>query len=372
MRSQNAGRAVFVGLFLLTLYLMYLIFRPFLAGIVWAIVLAIVSRPLYLRLERAFYGQGWAAATVVSLIVVAVVVVPTAVVVAKVTQGVLQGYEWVEEQGNSPAEPKAPGEDEGIEARVREELEEKAPVGSVLRQWTDNFVDFENLDVRGAATSTLKTLGNALIGRTADILRNVVSTSLTLIVLLVTMIVLLREGPRFAEVVRRLLPLSDRDKDGVFDLLHETTRAVFLGVLLTALAQGVLSGIGFAFVGLPAPVMFGAATFFAALLPGGTFLVWGPAALWLLLDGQLVRGLLLLGWGALVVATIDNLLRPMLIGRSVRMHALLVFFGIFGGMLAFGLVGLFLGPLAITLFLFLLEVLRRDFFREIGEEVSER
>jgi len=365
MRSQSAGRAIFVALFVLTLYLMYLIFRPFLPGIVWAIVLAVVFHPLYLRLETLFRGRSWAAATLLSLLVAAVVVVPTVVVVVKVSQGLLQGYEWLEVQKTEPVETGgAPTDASELEERVREGLEKQAPEGSALRQWVDRFVDLEALDLREAATSTLKTLGNALVGKTAAVLKNVVSTLLTLIVLLVTMIVLFHEGPRLADMVRRLLPLSDQDKSGVFDLLRDTTRAVFLGVLLTALVQGALCGLGFAFVGLPAAVMFGAATFFAALLPGGTLIVWGPAVVWLFLDGHPGRGLFLLGWGALVVSTSDNVLRSLFIGRSVRMHALLVFFGIFGGMLAFGLVGLFLGPLAITLFLFLLEVLRRDLFRE--------
>ena len=363
MQSQSAGRAIFVALFVLTLYLMYLIFRPFLPGIVWAIVLAVVFRPFYLRLERLFRGRCWAAATAVSLLIVAVVILPAVVVVAKISQGLVQGYEWLEAQSSAAAQAGAPAPADELEERVREGLQRQAPAGSALRAQIERFVDLDALDLRGAATSTLKTLGNALMGKTAGILKNVVSTLLTLIVLLVTMIVLFHEGPRLAELVRRLLPLSDLDKTGVFDVLRNTTRAVFLGVLLTALVQGTLGGLGFAFVGLPAPVLFGAVTFFAALLPGGTFLVWGPAVVWLFLDGHPGRALLLLAWGALVVSTADNLLRPLFIGRSVRMHALLVFFGIFGGMLAFGLVGLFLGPLTITLFMFLLEVLRRDLFR---------
>ena len=364
MRTQSAGRAIFVALFVLTLYAMYQIFRPFLPGIVWAIVLTVVFRPLYLGLERLFRGRSWAAATVLSLLVAAVVLLPTVVVVAKVSQGLLQGYEWLEAQKVAPAETATPASEAEIEERVRETLQEQAPEGSTLRQWVDRWVDVEAFDLSEAASSTLNTLGNTLMGKTAGILKNIVSTVLTLIVLLLTMIVLFHEGPRLAELVRRLLPLSEQDKTEVFDLLGDTTRAVFLGVLLTALVQGILCALGTTFVGLPVPVLFGAATFFAALLPGGTLLVWGPAVVWLFLDGHPGRALVLLAWGALVVSLADNVLRPLFIGRSVRMHALLVFFGIFGGMLAFGMVGLFLGPLVITLFLFLLEVLRRDLFAE--------
>ena len=177
MRSQSAGRAIFVALFVLALYLMYLIFRPFLPGIVWAIVLAVVFHPLYLRLERLFRGRSWAAATVLSVLVAAVVVVPTVVVVVKVSQGLLQGYEWLEVQKTGPAEAGgAPTDAAELEERVREGLQKRAPEGSALRQWVDHFVDLEALDLREAATSTLKTLGNALMGKTAAVLKNVVST----------------------------------------------------------------------------------------------------------------------------------------------------------------------------------------------------
>lgn len=363
MESPGASRAIFAVVFALTLYLMFLIFRPFLAGIAWAVVLVVVFYPIYLRLRGWMGGRGWAAATALSLLVAAVVVAPAGMVVIKVGQGFLQGTEWLEAQGNlKGAEDPAAVAD--LEERVRDELQRRVPEGSALRQWIDRFVDLESIDLRETAVESLKTLGNALLGKTADFFRNLVSTLLTLIVLLLTMIVLFHEGPRLVETVRRLLPLSEQDKNGVFDLLRDTTRAVFLGVLLTALVQASLAGFAYSLVGLPAPVLFGAATFFAALLPGGTFLVWGPGVIWLFLNGHAGAGFFLLGWGALVVSTIDNLLRPLFIGHSVRMHSLLVFFGIFGGMLAFGFVGLFLGPLVITLFVFLLEVLRRNLFLE--------
>jgi predicted PurR-regulated permease PerM len=180
--------------------------------------------------------------------------------------------------------------------------------------------------------------------------------------MLVTMAVLFHEGPGLLSTLRRFLPLPEGDRDEVIRELREVTRSVFFGVILTALVQGVLGGIGVAIVGLPNPIVFGGAMFLCAILPAGTVIVWLPAALWLLATGSPWRGIFLIAWGAGVVSTADNFLRPLFIGRGVRMHALLVFFGTLGGMLAFGIIGLFLGPLIITVFLFLLEVLRRDFF----------
>jgi predicted PurR-regulated permease PerM len=200
-------------------------------------------------------------------------------------------------------------------------------------------------------------------GHTTAFVTNAVSSVLTFVILLVTMVVLFQEGPRVLELARRFLPLAERDKDAAIEQLQQVTRSVFFGVLLTALVQAVLGGIGTAVVGLPSPALFGAAMFFAALLPGGTALVWGPATVWLFATGHPWKGGVLLVWG-LAVSSVDNLLRPLFIGRGARTHMLLVFFGIFGGMLAFGLVGLFIGPLVITSFLFLIDVARREFFPE--------
>jgi predicted PurR-regulated permease PerM len=149
----------------------------------------------------------------------------------------------------------------------------------------------------------------------------------------------------------------------VFRELNAATRAIFYGVVMTAAVQAVLGTLGFALAGVPFPVLFGGALFFAAMLPSGTVLVWLPIALWVLISGRTGWGIFLLVWGGGVVSTVDNLLRPIFIGRGLRMHMLLVFFGTLGGMIAFGLIGLFTGPLVITFFLFLIEVAKRDLLR---------
>jgi predicted PurR-regulated permease PerM len=182
---------------------------------------------------------------------------------------------------------------------------------------------------------------------------------------------LFHDGPALVAMVRRFLPMSDAERDALFVELRQVTRSIFFGVLATALVQGALGGVGFAIVGIPQPVTFGAAMFFFALLPGGTALVWGPAVVWLFATGSWGKATFLLIWGVVAVSSIDNLLRPLFIGRGVRLNTLLIFFGLFGGMLAFGLVGLFLGPLIITLFLILVEVARRDLARPAAVDSPE-
>jgi predicted PurR-regulated permease PerM len=132
-----------------------------------------------------------------------------------------------------------------------------------------------------------------------------------------------------------------------------TIRAVVYGILMTALAQGVLAGVGFWFTGVEAPVLLGIATCFASLIPFGPPFVWLPAAVWLLARGDTARGLVLLAWGALVVSTIDNVLRPYFISQATKLPILMIFFGVLGGVSAFGLIGLFVGPIILVILLVL-------------------
>lgn len=350
MRSEFAARAVFVALLALTLYLMYRIFLPFLPAFAWAVVLAVAFHPLYARLAALLGGREGLAAGLISLLAVVLIVVPAVVVATQVASGVTGAYEWLEARRDSG---------HTLLGDVR-----AIPWATDAVDWVQERVDLESLDLQGMTLSTLRSVGSAVASRTKDLVVNVLQAVLNVALILFTMAILFRRGRELVPFLLRWLPLSAKDKQEVFDELRNVTRAVFFGVILTALVQGILGGLGFLFVGLPSPVTFGALMFVCALLPGGTAIVWGPAALWLLATGHPGKAIVLIVWGIAVVSTIDNLLRPLFIGRGVRMPSVLVFFGTLGGMIAFGLVGLFVGPLVITLFLALLGIARRDFFAE--------
>ncbi len=351
-RSETAARAVLVALLAFTVYLLWRILLPFLPGIAWSLVLATAFHPLYRRLARLLRGREALAASLMSIILALVIVVPCAVAAMKVTEGVVQGYKWA--QATFGAGGK------GID------LSAAPPWARSTLERGKELVESQAIDVEGMAVSALQAAGNFLATRTAALVTNALSVVLNLVVMLICMAIFFRRGPAAIATVRSFLPLAEADRDAVIGELQTVTRAVFFGVLLTALVQGILCGIGTAIAGLPQPVTFGAATFVAAILPGGTILVWAPAAVYLLASGSPGWGLFLAAWGALIVSTSDNFVRPLFIGRGVRLPGFLIFLGTVGGMFAFGLVGLFVGPLVITFFLFLVEVLRRDPFRDVS------
>jgi predicted PurR-regulated permease PerM len=358
MKSEFAARAMFLALFALSLYLMYRIFLPFLPGIAWAIVLVVVFQPVYRRLVIWFHGRNLLAATVVSVGVAAFIVVPLLFALVHLARGVVGSYTWLQAElsaGRSPLD-----------------LARQVPAFARALEFVSRYVDISQADLQGMSLNALRTVGNFLAHQAGSVVANIFRTVLTLIVVLVTMVVLFLQWPALLTAVKRFLPLPEEDKQAVFQELDAATRAIFFGVVLTAAVQAVLGTIGFAIAGVPLPALFGGALFFAAMLPSGTVLIWLPVAIWVLITGRTGWGIFLLLWGGGVVSTVDNFLRPVFIGRGLRMHMLLVFFGTLGGMIAFGLIGLFTGPLVITLFLFLIEIAKRDLLQSAAPAAAGR
>jgi predicted PurR-regulated permease PerM len=162
-----------------------------------------------------------------------------------------------------------------------------------------------------------------------------------------------RDGDQVLTQVRKgLRKVVGDPADQYFKAVGDTTRAVVSGVIVSALAQGFIAGVGYAIIGVGTPILLGALTALTALIPFiGTVAVWGPISVWLLLSDQIGAGLALLTWGAVVVNLTDNILKPLLISNATDIPLVMVLFGVMGGLLAFGLIGLFLGPLILAVLL---------------------
>jgi predicted PurR-regulated permease PerM len=353
MRPERQTRWILLALVAFAGYLVFRIFRPFLPAIAWAAIIAVALEPVYRRLVGWLGGRRWIAATAMSVLVAIFILIPSVIAIVQITDGLAQAHDWLQEQTA-----------EGGAATI-EEIR-RYPAVAWVRDRLSLFVDLEKLDLRQIAGSALQSLGAAAAARTSSLVTEALQMILTVTVVLLMTAFFFLEGDTLVREIRRYLPLSEKDKDDAIRDLGQVTRSVFLGSMATALIQAILAGIGIAIVGLPSAVTFGAATFFAAFLPGGTALVWLPASAWLGLTGRPFKAIFLVLWGAALVSSADNVIRPLFIGRGVKIHTLLVFFGIFGGIIAFGLIGIFVGPLIITLFLFLLEVAHRELYGEEG------
>jgi len=214
-------------------------------------------------------------------------------------------------------------------------------------------VDTEQL--HGWLMSGLQALLQGLVAVSGAFVVGALNALVALAIMLFLLFFFLRDGERMLATAVRLIPMRPARRGELVDHVAAVTRAVVFGSLLTALVQGVLVGIGFALVGLPSPVVFGAIAAVASLIPFvGTALVWVPAVAVLFLQGRWVAALFLAAWSVAVVSSADNVVRPLFISGRAQISTLPVFLGLLGGVTAFGPIGLVVGPVVVALTLTLL------------------
>jgi predicted PurR-regulated permease PerM len=319
--------ALILGIVLLT----FSVLRPFIVPLIWGGILAFVSWPLNQHLIRTLRGRAGLASLLTTLIVTAVIVVPLVWLALMLRVEALSAYDEVQRfLASKPTLPPALRELPWIGPWAQQMLEQLSADPTAIKQQFLLMMEQSSVEV------------SRLIGGVG---RNVAK----LFFAVLSMYFLLRDGPRLVREAGAVLEgiLGPRVHD-YLDAIGQTTQAVVYALILGAIAQGFVAGIGYWIFGVRAPVLLGAATVLIALIPFGAPLVWGSLAIWMLITGNLWAGIGLLLWGVLLVSWMDNIVRPLVISNATRMPFLLVVFGVLGGVLAFGLVGLFIGPVLLA------------------------
>ncbi|MFA6002773.1 MAG: AI-2E family transporter [Elusimicrobiota bacterium] len=227
-------------------------------------------------------------------------------------------------------------------------------VARVLPGW-QSCLDGVFLSGVEQASQRLTTLGTQL-------LKNMVFVFFQTGVMIVSLFFCFRDGLRMMRVVADLVPMTPGNQGLIMENISRTLIALTRGVFITAAAQGILAGIGFLAVGVRFPILFAFATGFLAMVPFlGAALVWLPIGIYTAAKVSLAKGIFVLAWGALVVSLVDNLLRPILIGREARLPVLLLFFAIVGGLKTYGFEGMILGPLILVTVLTFVRIYREQY-----------
>jgi predicted PurR-regulated permease PerM len=305
-----------------------LVLRPFFTALLWAMVITFSTWPLYGRLEAKLGNRRWLAAGLMTLLLALSLVVPLAVLSGTIAEHATRAIDLVRsliEQG--PPEP--PAWIVGLPI-----------IGDEIgRNWTELAADSERF--AEFVRPYLLSVRNWGIASGLAVGAGVVELTISVIIAFF----FYRDGHAVVEQAdllgRRLI--GDRVQH-IFSVAGNTVRGVVYGIIGTSLIQGVLATVGYALVNAPGAIFLGFVTFFLAFIPSGPPLVWGPLAMWLFSNGDTGWAIFLVVWGIVVVGSIDHFLKPVLISRESNMPLLLVFFGIVGGALAFGVVGVFLGP----------------------------
>jgi len=192
-----------------------------------------------------------------------------------------------------------------------------------------------------------------------DFLRKTASIGFKLAFTLITLYYFLIDGEKIFTAVRELIPATEKEKDRIFERISSILRGVLYGNILTAILQGLLALIIYLALGIPQNLIWAFLTVVASFIPVfGTSLIWGPLVVYLLIGGHYVKALILLIYAVLLISQIDNVIKPVLIGGKTKIHNLLIFFAVLGGLAKFGFLGLFLGPVILGLFLSMLEIYR--------------
>ena len=316
------------------MYLCYMLAAPFLAALTWALALAVLFTPFQRWLESMLKRPSLAAVASVLVISMSVVVAATFVGQRLAVQAA-KGAELIQTKVKSGEWRRA------LKAQPRL----AALADKIERQ----------IDLPGTVTTLATWLSTTAGTIVKGSLFQVIGFCLTFYLVFF----FLRDRRVALQSLRSLSPLAEVEMDRMFGRVSDTIYATIYGTLAVSSVQGLLGGLMFWWLGLPAPLLWGVVMALLAVVPVlGAFIVWIPAALFLVLEGSWVKSLILALWGIIVVGTIDNLLRPILVGNRLKLHTVLAFMSVVGGLILFGPAGLILGPLALTVTTVLLEIWR--------------
>ena len=344
---RKAFAIVVAALFALALYWML---APFWGALAWGIGLAFLLAPVQRWLTRKLNGRASLAAGLLTVLVPVVLTGPL------VSLGVAFVHQFADLVTHLQQQPLR------FNASSLAQLEQNPLIGSVA-EWLRQNVTASTEQVQGWLINGGQMLLKSLAGTGGNFLLSALGTVIHFFMMLFLLFFFLRDGRQMLARVVRLVPMEPLQRRDLLKLIGDTTRAVVYGEVMTAIAQGALVGIGFAIAGLPSAVVFGVLAAFLALLPMiGTAFIWVPAVLYLAATSEWGWAIFMLAWGS-GVSVADNLLRPMLISRHAPVSVLVVFVGVIGGASAFGMIGVIIGPVLLTVIAALLRFIDESLSR---------
>jgi predicted PurR-regulated permease PerM len=350
--NQNwLATAFFFALLVLILYGAFLILTPFLPAIAWSVILAILVYPLYAWLLERFRGRATLAALAVIAIITVIVIAP----------GIELARFLSEEAVLLVQSLRSLLDEDGKQAWLAK------PWVQQLMSWGSmvsfRLLDFNiNINWKELLAQSAQSSSKVIVDQVRGIAQNVLLFAVNVVVALLTLFFLLRDGARFFTRLQRLLPMDREHQQRLYRNIVDTVLAVVQGSFVVAMVQGLLAGLAYYFLGVPFAVLWGVVTAFVSLLPvGGSTLVSIPASIYLFLQGETARAIILLAWSLGIVGTVDNVLKPLLIGNRLGLPVLFLFFGILGGLTLFGALGIILGPVIFALLKALLDLYSEEY-----------
>lgn len=343
---ENLFAAAFIVILLTLLWLTFSVLEPFWADFMWALIFALTLYPVFTRLKKLLRGRGGLAALVLTLLIFISLVLPGSFILINLGKEAKDAYR---------ALSKISFSEKGLllAHKIRD-----SGLQPYLERWGIQPEQTEAL-VWNGISSGLKDVPKIIGERVSTIFKNLAIFGLHLLFVMVALFFFFRDGPRYARFLIGLLPLERPYQERAVGAFSKTVTAVVRSMFVTALAQGILAGAGFTVVGFPVPILLGLLTAINSFIPFlGAASVWLPASIWLIIQEEFLKGIGLGLYGLLVISTVDNFIKPLLIGESTKIPVFLLFFTILGGLKVYGVLGIFLGPIILSLGMAFLTIYR--------------
>ncbi|WP_193162994.1 AI-2E family transporter [Microbulbifer hainanensis] len=354
MHEKLERRSFIFSLLLVTLAFALLL-KPFFTPIFWACAIALIFYPVYRRLLRRFPNWPNLTALLTLLICIVLVVIPVLLVASSFIN-----------EGVSVFQKAQSGQID-----LSQQIEQVRSAFPGINAFFDRIgIDFDQLKAR--LLNGLMNAGSFLARNALALGQNTLNFFIMLGLMLYLTFFLIRDGENLVALLIRAMPLGDEREQLLLAKFAEVTRATIKGNLVVAVTQGTLGGLIFWILGLPAPLLWGVVMSLLSLLPAvGAALIWFPAALYLYATGDIVKASVLMLFGVLVISLVDNILRPILVGRDTKLPDYIVLFSTVGGLMMFGISGFAIGPLLAALFMAFWEIFMREFINTSGEAELE-
>lgn len=347
--KSNRSTLIFLSILLAgSVLLAIVIFWPFLKPLVFAAILGVGLYPLQAFTLRYVRNRS-AAAALSTLAVLLILVLPAGFMATAVSAEMATAARTLAEKSR---------EQGGVKQFATNTLQR--PLA-----WANRHIDFEKTGVNAWLNSLPARASGFLLSGATILVRSLAGFAGQTIITFFVLFFVFRDGPAIAERIASLMPLSPTQSERVFASIRDSVVANLYGILAVAVVQGVLTGLALEVLGVPSPLLLGVLTGFASLVPiVGTALVWVPASLYLFATSAIWKGIAFLLWGTLVVGSADNIVRPLVVKGRLEIHPLILLFAILGGLNVFGFLGIFLGPMVLSLIVALGSLLRDELRRQ--------
>jgi predicted PurR-regulated permease PerM len=354
---NNLFAIAFFAILVSLLWLVVSVLSPFLEDFLWAAILSLSFYPVYQFINKVVRHRQNLASLIVTLLLLVALVVPGFFLLMSVGQEARKAYESL---STTPWEQKS------------EQVMEKLRGTQLQKLLEKSGLQLEKTEVllRRGIVAGVKAIPKIISEKVTTIFKNLALFGLHLIFISVAIFFFFRDGPRFYHKLVEFLPLEYHHREIAVQTISRTVSAVVRSMFITALAQGLLAGAGFAVAGLPVPILLALLTFINSFIPFlGAASVWIPSAIWLFTQDHYLAGFGLALYGTCVISTVDNLIKPLIIGEGTKIPVFLLFFTILGGLRVYGFLGIFLGPIILALGMAFLSIYRDVYLKPPLDDV---